>query len=144
MADQLASTLACRSVARFEPRMLASGMAEVVKCGVALDGEFFGWLEENAGAIRGREPGALERMVALVGESELSAENQLLYKRAKKLRNFMTQAFFTAEEQSGRKGVYVPMEETVKGVAEIISGKYDQVPEERFLYIGKADEVTHE
>lgn len=87
---------------------------------------------------------SLERMVALVGESELSPENQLLYKRAKKLRNFMTQAFFAAEEQSGRKGCFVPLKDTIQGVADIISGKYDQAPEERFLYIGKADEAAHE
>lgn len=87
---------------------------------------------------------SLERMVALVGESELSPENQLLYKRAKKLRNFMTQAFFVAEEQSGRKGSFVPLKDTIQGVADIISGKYDQASEERFLYIGKADEAAHD
>lgn len=79
---------------------------------------------------------SLERMVALVGESELSPENQLLYRRVKKLRNFMTQNFFTAEGQTGKKGVFVPLKETIFGVAAIISGKYDQTPEEKFLYIG--------
>ncbi len=85
----------------------------------------------------------LERMVSLVGESELSPENQLLYKRAKKLRNFMTQSFFVAEEQSGRPGVYVPLSDTVAGVTAIISGKYDQVPDEKFMFIGKATEVEN-
>lgn len=42
----------------------AAGMAEVVKYGVALDAEFFGWLEQNALAIQARNPAALERMVA--------------------------------------------------------------------------------
>ena len=86
---------------------------------------------------------SLERMVSLVGESELSPENQLLYKRAKKLKNFMTQNFFVAEDQSARPGVYVPIADTVSGVAAIISGKYDQVPDEKFLFIGSAREVEN-
>lgn len=45
-------------------REFAAGMAEVVKYGVALDAEFFGWLEENAAAIQARDPAALERMIA--------------------------------------------------------------------------------
>jgi F-type H+-transporting ATPase subunit beta len=87
---------------------------------------------------------SLERMVALVGESELSAENQLLYRRAKKVKNFMTQNFFVAEEQTGRKGEFVSLKETIQGVTEILDGKYDQVGEEKFLYIGKAGEVVGE
>ncbi|OGD09641.1 hypothetical protein A2395_03505 [Candidatus Amesbacteria bacterium RIFOXYB1_FULL_47_9] len=86
---------------------------------------------------------SLERMVALVGESELSPENQLLYKRAKKLKNFMTQSFYVAEEQTGRKGVYVPLKDTVEGVAAIITGKYDQIPDTRFMFIGRAEEATN-
>ncbi|NCA82444.1 MAG: 3-dehydroquinate synthase [Opitutae bacterium] len=52
------------TLATLPAREFAAGMAEVVKYGVALDAEFFGWLEQNAEAIRGREPGALERLVA--------------------------------------------------------------------------------
>lgn len=85
----------------------------------------------------------LERMVSLVGESELSPENQLMYKRARKLKNFMTQSFFVAEEQSGRKGTYVSLKDTVQGVAAIISGKYDQIPDEKFLFIGQANEAEN-
>ena len=51
-------------LATLPPREFAAGMAEVVKYGVALDADFFGWLEQNAAAIQAREPGALERMVA--------------------------------------------------------------------------------
>ena len=84
---------------------------------------------------------SLERMVSLVGESELSAENQLLYKRAKKLKNFMTQAFFVAASQTGRPGKFVPVKETIEDVANIMDSKYDSVPEEKFLYIGSAREI---
>ena len=83
---------------------------------------------------------SLERMVALVGEAELSAENQLIYKRAKKLRNYMTQNFFVAEEQTGRPGKFVPLVQTVKDVAGIVGGKYDQVDESKFLFVGSMEE----
>lgn len=52
------------TLATLPPREFAAGMAEVVKYGVALDAEFFGWLEQNADAIQRREPAALEKMVA--------------------------------------------------------------------------------
>ena len=84
---------------------------------------------------------SLERMVSLVGESELSAENQALYKRAKKLKNYMTQSFFVAVEQTGRKGGDVPVDTTIAEQVDIISGKYDHVPDDRFLYIGGVSDI---
>ncbi len=85
----------------------------------------------------------LDHIVSLVGESELSAEDQTLFKRAKKLRNYMSQSFFVAEAQSGRPGKYVPIKAMIQDVNDIISGKYDQVTEEKFLYIGEAKEAVH-
>lgn len=85
---------------------------------------------------------SLERMVSLVGESELSPENQLLYRRVKKLKNFMTQSFFVAEEQTGRAGKYVPVATTVQDTHDILTGKYDQTGEEKFLYIGSVKEIN--
>jgi len=85
---------------------------------------------------------SLERMVALVGESELSPENQLIYKRSEKIKNFMTQSFFVAEEQTGRPGVYVSLKDTIKGVTAILEGKVDQLPEEKLRYIGGIDQVV--
>ncbi len=83
----------------------------------------------------------LERIVSLVGESELSTEDRVIYRRAKRLRNFMTQQFFVAEGMGDRKGVYIPIEQTVKDVNSIISGKFDKVDEEAFLYIGSVEEL---
>lgn len=85
---------------------------------------------------------SLERIVSLVGESELSAEDQLTFTRAKKLRNFMTQSFFVAENQTGRKGAYVTLKDTIADVLTIISGKYDTVSEEKFMYIGSLRELA--
>jgi F-type H+/Na+-transporting ATPase subunit beta len=79
---------------------------------------------------------SLERIVSLVGESELSAEDQKTYRRARKLKNFMTQRFFTAEGQKGEKGVFVPVKDALQSIAEILEGKHDPVPDDNFLFVG--------
>lgn len=83
----------------------------------------------------------LERIVSLVGESELSEEDRAVYQRAKKIRNYMTQNFFVAENQTGRKGVYVPVEETITVVKNILEGRYDDISEDKFLYIGGLSDI---
>lgn len=84
---------------------------------------------------------SLDRIVSLVGESELSPSDQLIYERAKKLRNFMTQNFFVTENQTGKKGVYVPRVTTVTDVNDLLSGKYDEITDDKFSFIGSAKEV---
>jgi len=79
----------------------------------------------------------LERMVALVGEAELSPDNKIIYNRAKILKNYMTQPFFVIEAQTGRKGTYVPLEKTVADVRAILAGKYDAKDPEEFTNIGE-------
>ncbi|MFH1536277.1 MAG: F0F1 ATP synthase subunit beta [Patescibacteria group bacterium] len=86
---------------------------------------------------------SLDRIVSLVGESELSQSDQLIYRRAKKIRNFMTQNFFVTESQTGRKGNFVPLKTTIKDVKDIIEGKYDDISEDKFLYIGEAYEIKN-
>lgn len=85
----------------------------------------------------------LDHIVSLVGESELSQDDQILFKRAKKLKNYMSQSFFVAEAQSGRPGKYVPLKTTVQDVTDIMAGKYDEVTEEKFMFIGEAKEAVH-
>ena len=84
---------------------------------------------------------SLERIVSLVGEAELSDEDRVVYKRSKKLKNYMTQNFFVSAEQTGRPGVYVPLETTINDVKDIIEGKYDELTEDKFLFIGSASEA---
>lgn len=83
---------------------------------------------------------SLSHIVAIVGETELSAEDQILYNRAKKVINYLTQPFFVTEAQSGRKGVYVPKDTTLNDIQIILSGKLDNIPSEKFLYIGSLRE----
>lgn len=78
----------------------------------------------------------LSRIVAIIGETELSPYDQLTYKRAKKVLNYLTQPFYTTQSQTGRLGIVVSRKTTVEDIASIISGKLDSVPEEKLLYIG--------
>ncbi len=79
----------------------------------------------------------LERMVSLVGESELTRENQLLFRRATIIKNYMTQPFFVTKNQSGLNGVYVPIDKTVSAVQSIVLGKFDKEDPEKFFMIGE-------
>ncbi len=85
---------------------------------------------------------ALERIVSLIGESELSAEDQVVYKRAKMIKNYMTQSFTVVETQTEKKGVYVPLKENVNDVKAILSGKVDQLKPEDLLFIGTLKDVA--
>src|SRR3989338_6021888 len=78
----------------------------------------------------------LKRIVSIVGEYELTAEDQVTFHRAKKLINYMTQSLYVTADQTGRPGVYVPMAKTIADVSAIVSGKFDKVTEEAFSYIG--------
>lgn len=84
---------------------------------------------------------SLERIVSLVGEAELSDEDKVTYQRVHKIKNFMTQSFSVTEEQTGRPGSYVPLATTVQDVKDIIDGKYDDISEDKFLYIGSAQDL---
>lgn len=83
----------------------------------------------------------LERIVSLVGESELSPEDQIIYRRGRRLRNFMTQRFFVAEPQKAQKGSYVPLKTTIKDSQAILQGMFDQAPEDKLLFIGSVADI---
>ena len=78
---------------------------------------------------------ALERIVSLIGESELSTDDQVIYKRSKMLKNYMTQNFTVVETQTEKKGVYVSIKDTVSDVKSILEGKMDGLKPEDFLFI---------
>jgi F-type H+/Na+-transporting ATPase subunit beta len=84
---------------------------------------------------------ALERIVSLIGESELSSEDQVVFNRAKIVKNYMTQNFTVVEAQTEKKGAYVPVETTVKDVRAILDGKYDSLKPEDFLFIGSLKDL---
>lgn len=79
----------------------------------------------------------LERMVTLVGESELSADNKKIYRRANLIKAYMTQPFFVINRQTGVKGEQVRLIDTVKDVNQILAGKYDDRAVETISFMGK-------
>jgi F-type H+-transporting ATPase subunit beta len=83
----------------------------------------------------------LRDVIAILGVEELAEEDRLLVERARKLQRFLTQPFFVGEEFTGIPGKFVPLEETVRGFAEIIDGAHDDLPESAFYMAGTIDDV---
>ncbi|MDP8264671.1 MAG: F0F1 ATP synthase subunit beta [Candidatus Aceula lacicola] len=83
----------------------------------------------------------LKRIVAVIGIEELNKEDRLVYSRAQKILNFMTQPFTVSEVFTGKKGEYVSIEDNVEGCARILSGDYDKTKPEDFYMIGKAPKI---
>jgi F-type H+-transporting ATPase subunit beta len=83
----------------------------------------------------------LQDIIAILGMEELSDDDKMTVYRARKIRNFMSQPFHVAEQFTGIPGVYVPIEETVKGFRAIIDGDMDKYPEGAFFNVGTIDDV---
>jgi F-type H+-transporting ATPase subunit beta len=83
----------------------------------------------------------LQDIIAILGMDELSDEDKLTVFRARKIQRFLSQPFHVAEVFTGVPGVYVSVKETVKGFAEILDGKHDNVPESNFYMKGGIDSV---
>ncbi len=84
----------------------------------------------------------LQDIIAILGMDELSDEDKITVNRARKIQRFMSQPFSVAEQFTGMAGKYVPLKETVRGFKEILEGKYDDLPEQAFLYVGGIEEVV--
>jgi F-type H+-transporting ATPase subunit beta len=84
----------------------------------------------------------LQDIIAILGMEELSDEDKLTVSRARKMQRFLSQPFFVAEAFTGTPGKYVPLKETIRGFKEILSGKYDDLPETAFYMVGSIDEVV--
>lgn len=84
----------------------------------------------------------LQDIIAILGMEELDEDDKLAVYRARKIQKFLSQPFNVAENFTGFKGKYVPVEETIKGFKAIINGDMDQYPEAAFLMVGTIDEVV--
>jgi F-type H+-transporting ATPase subunit beta len=83
----------------------------------------------------------LQDIIAILGMDELSEEDKLTVFRARKLQRFLSQPFHVAEIFTGTKGEYVKVTDTIRGFAEILDGKHDNVPEANFYMKGGIDSV---
>jgi F-type H+-transporting ATPase subunit beta len=86
----------------------------------------------------------LQDIIAILGIDELSDEDRVVVARARKIERFLSQPFFVAEAFTGREGIYVPVEETVRGFREILDGKHDELPESAFYMKGTIDQVAED
>lgn len=86
----------------------------------------------------------LQDLIAILGMEELSLEDQQVVVRARRIQRFLTQPFIVAEAFSGKPGVFVPIEETVKGFREILEGEYDDLPEQAFYMTGTIADVLRQ
>lgn len=82
----------------------------------------------------------LQRIVSIIGKEELSKQERIIFERAIKLQNFLAQPFFTAESYTGRKGIFVPLEQTIVGCEKIISGRMDALSDDKFYMVGPLQE----
>lgn len=81
-------------------------------------------------------------IIAILGMDELSEEDKQLVHRARRVRLFLSQNFHVAEQFTGQKGSYVPVEETIRGFKGILAGEYDDLPEDAFRLVGSIDDVV--
>jgi F-type H+-transporting ATPase subunit beta len=84
----------------------------------------------------------LQDIIAILGIDELSEDDKITVARARKIQRFFSQPFHVAEQFTGRPGVYVTLEETVKGFKRIAQGELDHVPEQAFYMAGGIEEVV--
>ena len=84
----------------------------------------------------------LQDIIAILGVEELSDDDKLTVSRARKLEQFMSQPFFTAEVFTGTPGQYVSREDTVRSFKEILEGQHDALPEQAFSMVGSIDMVV--
>ncbi|RIL09591.1 MAG: F0F1 ATP synthase subunit beta, partial [Proteobacteria bacterium] len=78
----------------------------------------------------------LQDLLAVLGVEELSPEDQVILTRARRLFRFLSQPLAVAEQLTGRKGVYVPIEDTVRSFGEIVDGVHDATPENELYMLG--------
>ena len=98
-------------------------------------------------AVTRRVQGTLQRyrdlqdIIAILGVEELSEDDKLTVARARKIQRFLTQPMFVAEQFTGTPGKYVKIEDTVRGVREILDGKHDDLPESAFYMVGTIEDA---
>jgi len=83
----------------------------------------------------------LQDIIAILGMDELSEEDKLVVHRARRVQRFLSQPFHVAEQFTGIPGVFVGIDDTIKGFQMILNGEVDQYPEAAFNLKGTIQEV---
>ncbi len=85
---------------------------------------------------------SLQDIIAILGMDELSEEDKLTVARARKVQRFLSQPFHVAEIFTGTPGVFVNIEDTIKGFKAIVAGEYDHLPEAAFYLVGTIEDAV--
>jgi F-type H+-transporting ATPase subunit beta len=83
----------------------------------------------------------LQDIIAILGMDELSDEDKLVVSRARRVQRFLSQPFHVAEQFTGLKGVFVSIEDTIRGFNAIMDGEVDQYPEAAFNLVGSLEDA---
>ncbi|HUM51706.1 MAG TPA: F0F1 ATP synthase subunit beta [Chitinophagales bacterium] len=83
----------------------------------------------------------LQDIIAILGMDELSEEDKMVVSRARRVQRFLSQPFHVAEQFTGLKGVFVSIEDTLKGFEMIMDGKVDEYPEAAFNLVGTIEDA---
>ncbi|MCJ7553206.1 MAG: F0F1 ATP synthase subunit beta [Ignavibacteriaceae bacterium] len=84
----------------------------------------------------------LQDIINILGMDELSDEDKVVVRRARRIQRFFSQPFHVAEQFTGYAGKYVKLEDTIRSFKGIIDGKYDDLPEAAFMYCGSIEDVV--
>ncbi|MCH7702022.1 MAG: F0F1 ATP synthase subunit beta [Planctomycetes bacterium] len=84
----------------------------------------------------------LQDIIAILGVDELSEEDKLAVARARKIERFLSQPFYLAEQFTGFPGNYTKLVDTIRSFEEICDGKWDELPEQAFMYVGAVEEAA--
>jgi F-type H+-transporting ATPase subunit beta len=85
---------------------------------------------------------SLQDIIAILGMDELSEEDKLTVARARKIQRFLSQPFHVAEVFTGTPGVFVQLEDTIRGFKAIVNGEYDHLPEAAFYMVGTIEQAV--
>jgi len=85
---------------------------------------------------------SLQDIIAILGMDELSEEDKLIVSRARKIQRFLSQPFFVAEVFTGSPGVFVKIDDTIRGFKGIVNGEYDHLPEAAFYMVGTIEDAV--
>ncbi|MEC8290115.1 MAG: F0F1 ATP synthase subunit beta, partial [Pseudomonadota bacterium] len=78
----------------------------------------------------------------ILGMDELSEEDKLVVARARKIQRFLSQPFHVAEIFTGMSGVFVELDDTIRGFKGLVEGEYDDLPEAAFYMVGKIEDAV--
>src|SRR5205809_2027201 len=84
----------------------------------------------------------LQDIIAILGMDELSEEDKLVVSRARRVQRFLSQPFHVAEAFTGLKGVFVNIDDTIRGFNMIMDGEVDEYPESAFNLVGTIEDVV--